>query len=178
MKEITAALALSLSLAGGALVAKDGVRPLLSKDLAGVPDKELLKALTAAARKGVKVQLLLPGRHIDSKLVRHASRKRWPNLMDAGVEIYEFQPTMIHSKLMIVDGLFTSIGSANFDNRSLNVNDEANLNVLNADFAAEQEKLFARDLTRSIRVNRENLDKKSLLELPAKPLEKTLEKQL
>ena len=143
-----------------------------------VPDKNLLKSLVAAARRGVKVQIVLPGRHIDSKLARRASRKRWPKLLEAGIEIYEFQPTMIHSKLLIVDELFTSVGSANFDYRSLSINDEANLNVLNEKFAAEQKKIFAQDLARSVRVTPENLKKKSLLERPIQPLERPLEKQL
>jgi cardiolipin synthase len=143
-----------------------------------VPDKDILQALAEAARRGVKVQLILPGRHIDSKAVRHASRKRWPKLLAAGVEIYEYQPTMIHSKLMIVDGLFASVGSANLDSRSLAINDEANLNVLNADFAAEQNKLFANDLAQSVRVTVENLKKQSLIERPLEPLERPLDKQL
>ena len=64
------------------------------------------------------------------------SRSRWGPLLEAGVEIYEYQPTMYHSKVMIVDGLWTSVGSTNFDNRSFRLNDEANLNVLDEEFAA------------------------------------------
>lgn len=114
-----------------------------------VPDRETMDALVLAAQRGVHVQIIVPGEHIDQKAVRRASRKRWQKLLEAGIEIYEFEPTMIHSKLLIADGLFVSIGSANFDNRSLRLNDEANLNVLHAGFAAEQTRLFEKDRARS-----------------------------
>ena len=74
--------------------------------------------------------------------MRRASRKRWARLLDGGIEIYEYEPTMIHCKLLIADGYFVSVGSANFDNRSLRVNDEANFNVLDRQFAAEQTRIF------------------------------------
>lgn len=114
-----------------------------------VPDRQLVKELTEAAQRGVDVQIVLPGKHIDQKMVRRASRTKWKELLKAGVKIYEFQPTMIHCKLLIVDGLFVSVGSANFDNRSLRLNDEANMNVLNAGFAAEQTRIFEQDRQRS-----------------------------
>jgi cardiolipin synthase len=147
-----------------------------------VPDDGMVAALTGAARRGVKVQIIVPGRQIDQKAVRRASRKRWEELLKGGVEIYEYQPTMIHSKLLIADGLFVSIGSANFDNRSLSLNDEANLNVLDAGFAREQTRLFDRDLARSIRVTLENMNDKGLGETPVDavraPVEAPLESQL
>jgi cardiolipin synthase len=117
-----------------------------------LPDRALLDALCAAAQRGVRVQIIMPGEHIDQKAVRRASRKRWPKLLQAGVELYEFQPTMIHTKLLVADDLFTSVGSANFDPRSLRINNEANLSVLDAGFAAEQTRIFQRDLQRSQRV--------------------------
>jgi cardiolipin synthase len=114
-----------------------------------VPDRALTEALCAAAQRGVKVQVIMPGRHIDFSPVRLASRKRWPRLRAAGVELYEFRGTMLHSKLLVADGLFVSVGSANFDPRSLAINDEANLNVLDRAFAAEQTRIFQSDLQRS-----------------------------
>lgn len=143
-----------------------------------VPDRKTVDALVAAARRGVRVQIIVPGRHIDQKAVRRASRKRWSRLLDAGIEIYEYQPTMIHSKLLIVDGRFVSVGSANFDNRSLHLNDEANLNVLDTAFAAEQARLFARDRAQSIRVTPENLRDRSLTETPLGVAQTPLESQL
>ncbi len=95
------------------------------------------------------VEILLPGSHIDSKLVRAASRSRWGELLQRGVRIYEFEPTMYHCKAMIIDGLWTSVGSANFDNRSFRLNDEANLNIIDREIAAAETAAFDRDLARS-----------------------------
>jgi len=75
--------------------------------------------------------------------------------MEAGVAIYEYQPTMYHAKVMVVDGLLTSVGSTNFDNRSFRLNDEANLNVLDAEFAASQAGQFEEDKRRSKRLTLE-----------------------
>ncbi len=79
---------------------------------------------------------IVPGEHIDSEMVRSASRARWGPLLQAGALIAEYQPTMYHCKVLIVDGLLVSVGSTNFDNRSFRLNDEASLNVLDAGFAA------------------------------------------
>ena len=94
-----------------------------------VPDALIDEALLAARGRGVRVRILVPGPHIDSDVVRLASRARWGPLLQAGVEIYEYQPTMMHSKLLIVDGEMVSVGSTNFDIRSFRLNDEASLNV-------------------------------------------------
>ena len=97
--------------------------------------------------------------------------------MAAGVELYEFQPTMLHSKLLVADGLFASIGSTNFDPRSLFINDEANLNVLDREFAAAQTRLFERDLRQSRRVTKEDAGLR-LTELPLQVAQTPLESQL
>jgi cardiolipin synthase len=143
-----------------------------------VPDRLTSDALIAAAKRGVHVELVVPGRHIDQKAVRRASRKRWDRLLEVGIEIYEYQPTMIHSKLLIADGRFVSIGSANFDNRSLRLNDEANLNVLDENFAAQQSRVFARDRAQAERVTLENLRKKKLTEAPRQTIESPAASQL
>jgi cardiolipin synthase len=114
-----------------------------------LPDDLMRKELVAAARRGAKVEIIVPGEHIDQKAVRAASRKHWPELLKAGIKIYEYQPTMTHVKLMIVDGAFVSVGSGNLDIRSIRLNAEANLNVLNGGFAAQQAKLFETDKRRS-----------------------------
>jgi len=93
----------------------------------------------------VKVEIIAPGRLIDQKLVRAASKRHWPELIKAGIKIYEYQPTMVHVKLIVVDDTFVSVGSGNFDNRSIQLNDEANLDVLDRDFAAQQTGLFEID---------------------------------
>jgi cardiolipin synthase len=103
----------------------------------------------------VKLQIIVPGPVIDNKVVRRASRAAWGELLRAGAEIHEYQPTMFHVKVMVVDGLWTSVGSTNFDSRSFSTNDEANLNVMDAGFAAIQRKVFESDLTRSRRITLE-----------------------
>ena len=110
-----------------------------------VPEELTIKALVAAAKRGVKIRIITPGTHIDSEIVRAASRARWGELLKAGIEIAEYQPTMYHVKALVVDSLMVSVGSTNFDNRSFSLNDEANLNVLNAVFAAEQVAIFDAD---------------------------------
>jgi cardiolipin synthase len=120
-----------------------------------VPDDLTVATLVSARRRGVPVELILPGPHIDTKLVRKASRGRWGELLEAGVEIYEYQPTMFHCKLMVVDDVWVSVGSTNFDNRSFRLNDEANLNILDAGFAAEQALTFEQDKRQSKRITLE-----------------------
>ncbi len=114
-----------------------------------VPDELAVKTLAAAAQRGVKVQVITPGGEIDTEVVRRASRSRWGPLLEAGVQIAEYQPTMFHCKVMVVDGLLVSVGSTNFDNRSFRLNDEANLNVLDAEFAQRQIAIFEQDLQHS-----------------------------
>jgi len=110
-----------------------------------LPDDLMRKELAEAAKRGVKVEVVVPGKRIDQKLARLASRRHWPELIRAGVRIFEYEPTMVHVKLMIVDDIFVSVGSGNFDNRSIRLNDEANLDVLNRSFAAQQTHLFETD---------------------------------
>ncbi len=118
-----------------------------------VPDDVAIASFADALQRGVKVQLILPGEHIDTEVVRRASRAQWGKLLRAGAEIYEYQPTMFHCKVMIVDDLWVSVGSTNFDNRSFSVNDEANLNVYDAVFAQRQSAVFEEDLKRSRRIS-------------------------
>ena len=117
-----------------------------------VPDDLSVETLVAAKNRGAAVEIIVPGGHIDTAITRRASRSRWGKLLEAGVEIYEFQPTMYHCKVMIVDGLWTSVGSTNFDSRSFRLNDEANLNIYDPDFARRQVEVFEEDKTRSRRV--------------------------
>jgi cardiolipin synthase len=120
-----------------------------------VPDNVEVKTIVAALQRGVTVKIVVPGPHTDSEVVRRASRARWGELLDAGAEIYEYQPTMFHCKVMVIDGLWTSVGSTNFDNRSFAVNDEANLNVYDAEFAKVQLRIFEEDLQHARRITLE-----------------------
>ncbi len=121
-----------------------------------VIDKNTTRALVDAANRGVRVRILVPGRHIDAPVVRHASRGQWGPLLAAGIEIHEYQPTMFHCKVFVVDGLLVSVGSTNFDNRSLELNDEANLNVYDRAFGARMTEVFERDLEHGRRVTYES----------------------
>ena len=114
-----------------------------------VPDELATDALIAAMHRGVKLRIIVPGPHIDSETVRSASRARWGPLLAAGALIAEYQPTMYHCKVMVIDGLLVSVGSTNFDNRSFRLNDEATLNVLDTGFAAQQTRIFEDDLRRA-----------------------------
>ena len=118
-----------------------------------VPDDLTLQALVQAMKRGVRLRIVVPGKHIDSETVRSASRAKWGPLLAAGAVIAEYEPTMYHCKVMIIDGLLVSIGSTNFDNRSFRLNDEATLNVVDAAFAAAQTTLFEVDLGLSQRVS-------------------------
>ncbi len=114
-----------------------------------VPDDLMLRTLLEALQRGVKLRIVVPGEHIDSDMVRSASRGRWGSLLAAGAVIAEYRPTMYHCKVMIVDQLLVSVGSTNFDNRSFRLNDEATLNVVNADFARQQSAIFEADLAKA-----------------------------
>ena len=117
-----------------------------------VPDKLTLQALVDALKRGVKLRVVVPGKHIDSDAVRHASRATWGPLLSAGAVIAEYKPTMYHCKVLIVDGLLTSVGSTNFDNRSFQLNDEATLNIVDQAFASAQTATFEADLALAHRV--------------------------
>jgi cardiolipin synthase len=114
-----------------------------------VPDKLTINAIVEAAKRGVKVQIITPGKRIDTHTVREASRACWGDLLKAGVDMYEYQPTMFHCKLLVVDEYLVSVGSTNFDSRSFKLNDEANLNIYDRDFAKQQTATFADDIAKS-----------------------------
>jgi cardiolipin synthase A/B len=121
-----------------------------------VPDSLAVRSLVEAQRRGVRVEIIVPGRYIDQKMVRRASRALWGPLLEAGIAIYEYQPTMYHVKVAVVDEIWTSVGSTNFDNRSFRLNDEANLNVFDAGFAEAQARMFEEDKGRARRITLED----------------------
>ncbi len=120
-----------------------------------VPDDLTIETMIEAMRRGVRIRVIVPGGKIDTEVVRKASRARWGKLLEAGVEISEYQPTMFHCKVMVVDDLWVSVGSTNFDNRSFRLNDEANLNVYDGKFAQQQTAIFNDDLKKSRRITLE-----------------------
>ena len=143
-----------------------------------VPDDLALHAIEDALRRGVRVRIIMPGHNIDAQSVRSASRALWGGILRAGAELYEYQPTMFHCKVLVVDGLWVSVGSTNFDNRSFRLNDEANLNVLDREFAARQSADFERDLARSRRVTLEEWENRPWTEQVKERLFALLRSQL
>lgn len=120
-----------------------------------VPDELIVEALLTARRRGVRIRVLVPGPHIDAATVRLSSRSTWGALLRNGIEIHEYQPTMMHTKLLVVDGTMSSVGSTNFDIRSFRLNDEASLNIYDAAFAEAMTEVFEHDLKSAKRYTHE-----------------------
>ena len=114
-----------------------------------IPDEPLKAALRERARAGVDVRLLVPGRHTDHTLTRFSGQNAYDTLLEAGVKIYEYQPTFIHSKVAIVDGQWSIIGSPNLNTRSRRLDEENALAILDRALAAQLERRYAADLARS-----------------------------
>ncbi|MCW3017091.1 MAG: cls [Solirubrobacterales bacterium] len=113
------------------------------------PRPAFTAALCEAAERGVRIRILVPGAEGDKQIVRAAGRESYDELLEAGVQLFEYCPTMLHAKSMVVDGAWSSIGSVNFDNRSFQLQDEATLGVQDEAFAAELTAQFERDLEQS-----------------------------
>jgi cardiolipin synthase A/B len=143
-----------------------------------VPDELAIRALAEAMKRGVKLRIVVPGAHIDSETVRSASRATWGPLLAAGAVIAEYEPTMCHCKVMIVDALLVSVGSTNFDNRSFRLNDEATLNILEAGFAKAQTAIFEADLARSRQISYAQRSDRPLREKLGERLASLLRSQL
>jgi cardiolipin synthase A/B len=129
-----------------------------------VPDKLTINAIVEAAKRGVNVRIVTPGKKIDTHTVREASRACWGDLLEAGVEMYEYQPTMFHCKLLVVDAYLVSVGSTNFDMRSFRLNDEANLNIYDRGFADLQLRIVADDIARARRITLDEWRRRPLAE--------------
>ena len=126
-----------------------------------VPDPQLLKALTDAAQRGVKVELMLPGLS-DSNLVFHAGRSHYSALLAAGVRIYERGGGVLHSKTALIDGVWSCIGSTNLDWRSFLHNDEVNAVILGAEFARQMQAMFDQDLAASTAITAAEWERRPL----------------
>ena len=127
-----------------------------------VPDDDFRKMLTDAAKRGVDVRVLTAGDQTDVMATTYASRARYEELLRGGVRIYEYQPVMIHSKTFVVDGLWSSVGTLNFDNRSLALNNESNLVALDASLATAMTAMFFDDLSRSMEIKLESFQRRPL----------------
>lgn len=146
------------------LLARTARRELLIATPYYVPDPDLELGLVEAAQRGVRVVLLVPGPHQDSALVRYAARTYYRELIEAGVQLYEYQPTVMHTKLVVVDGAIALIGSPNFDSRSIELNYEIAVAVQDRAFAQRLRDSFAHDLTRSRRVAIEDVERWNALQ--------------
>jgi cardiolipin synthase A/B len=120
-----------------------------------VPRPAFTDALVEAAQRGVELRILVPGSHIDKQFVRTAGRAAYDELLAAGIEIFEYCPTMLHAKTLTVDGIWSSVGSVNFDNRSFQLHDEVTLCVQSERFAGLLHDAFEHDLESSERIHRD-----------------------
>jgi cardiolipin synthase A/B len=118
-----------------------------------VPRPAFTDALVEAAGRGVRMRILVPGSHIDKQFVRTAGRAAYDELIDAGIEIYEYCPTMLHAKTLTVDDIWSSVGSVNFDNRSFQLHDEVTLCVQSERFAGQLHEVYESDLAVSERID-------------------------
>jgi len=118
-----------------------------------LPDKSLMKELCLAIERGLRVRILVPGRKSDHLVTRSTSRAGYGELLKAGAEVYEYQPSMIHAKILCVDERWVVVGSTNFDNRSFGINDEVNLAIRDANVAMRFENDLAFDLEQSRKIS-------------------------
>jgi len=129
-----------------------------------LPDSSMVRELVRAAQRGVQIEIVVPGRKSDHGLTRSSSRRLYGKLLRAGVRIYEYQPAMIHAKVLVIDGLWSVTGSTNFDNRSFGLNDEVNLAACDPQLADDLNHDFLADLAASKEVTLQDWKKRSLLE--------------
>lgn len=126
------------------------------------PSHNQVELLTAAAKRGVDVRLLVPGQHNDQPMTKSAGRGAYGDLLKGGVKIFEYEPTMIHTKTMVVDGVLSMIGSSNFDSRSAQINEELDITIYDEGFGTEMNEVFERDLRSSKPYRLEDFQKRSV----------------
>lgn len=143
-----------------------------------LPDRSAREEMARAiAERGVKITIITPGRQADHLLTRTSSQRLYGPLLKAGAKIFEYQPSMMHAKVMIVDDAWSVVGSTNFDNRSFGLNDEVNLVALDQELAARLQQDFARDLSVSKEVSYDDWKRRSMFERAHEWLGWVLERQ-
>ena len=142
-----------------------------------LPDRALRRALVEAARRGVKITVIVPGPHTDQKWVRLASRRMWGQLLAAGVRIFEYRETMTHAKVLVVDELWSVLGTTNIDNRSFEHNDEVNLAMRDAGVAKRLLDDYVRDMKASAEITLDGWTRRALWEKTVGPFIWILERQ-
>ncbi len=129
-----------------------------------IPDQLCRQTLLEALGRGVKIEIITPGTDIDAQLVRAVGKMRWPPLLKAGARFYEYQPARFHCKYLLIDDIWASVGSANLDNRSLSLNEEANLNVLDKRFVEKHIRVFEKDKAQSREITMADWERRPLKE--------------
>jgi cardiolipin synthase len=132
-----------------------------------IPDGLMTDELVKARRRGVRIRVLVPDKYTDSKVVRVISKREWGALLESGIEISTYEPTMLHTKMLIFDEFMVSVGSTNFDTRSFELNDEASLNVYDTEFARQMTAVFEADLKSAVRYDLDQWRARSWLEKAA-----------
>ena len=143
-----------------------------------VPDDRFVGYLCDAAKRGVDVQILVPGEHADKRIVQVAGETNYDTLLEAGVKIFRYQPTMIHAKIVTADGLVTTVGSGNFDQRSLGINEEANIVVFDKATTQIFDQQFEDDLQHSEAVHPGEWQKRGPVQRVAEAVTDVIDPQL
>jgi cardiolipin synthase len=143
-----------------------------------VPRPAFTQALVEAAKRGVRMRILVPGSHIDKQFVRTAGRAAYDELIEAGIEIYEYCPTMLHAKTLTVDAIWSSVGSVNFDNRSFQLHDEVTLCTQSERFAGQLHEIFERDLEVSERIDPDHWQERSVTQRAREKVTKYARREL
>jgi cardiolipin synthase A/B len=142
-----------------------------------IPDRRLRDAVVERARKGVDVRILVPGNQTDAVPVQAAGRSYYEELLEAGVRIFEYEPSMMHAKTVTVDGAWSIVGSANLDERSMEINEENVLGIADADFARSVEEGLLADYARSKEIVLKQWRKRSIFRRGLEQLAKALIEQ-
>jgi cardiolipin synthase len=143
-----------------------------------IPDARVIEMLADACRRGVTVRLMLAGRHNDTWWARQNSLRLYGKLLQAGVEIFEYQPTMLHQKTMVVDGAWATVGTTNFDNRSFALSEETNVCFHQESLVQELCETFAADLSRCRRIELSAWNRRGLAQHAKEQLASLIEDQV
>ena len=143
-----------------------------------VPDERFIRYLRDAAHRGVDVQVLVPGEHADKRIVQLAGEQNYDDLLEAGVRIFRFDPTMLHAKVLTADGVVATIGSGNFDQRSLGINEEANIVVFDEATTEIFDRQFEDDLQRATEVHRADWEERGPVQKAAETMTDAIDPQL
>jgi cardiolipin synthase len=121
-----------------------------------IPDNDVCELLSRAVKRGVDVRIMVPGPFNDSQIVKHAGHRYFGDLLENGVKLYEHQKTLIHQKIMVVDGLWSHVGSTNLDDRSFDINDEVSMGIIDEGVASQLRAAFEEDMENCVQLKAES----------------------